>query len=324
MNGRPPSAGSYTKPYLSVSRQIALLRARGLDVPDDPKAEEYLSRIGYYRLSAYWYPFRAAPVDSSSQLSDTFKAGSSFKTAVDLYAFDKALRLQLLDALERIEIAIRTFIALQIGKHDPWAHRIPSLLHPRFAYQLQRSGRTLHADWLQKLDDKAASSKEEFADHFRRKYPRSPMPVWIAVELLDFGPLSHLLSGLRGRDQGEIAVKLGVSRANLLVSWVRSLAFVRNVCAHHARLWNRPLIEQPRLPAPGEIPLLEHLATSPYVNRRVYSALAVARYLLLAANPRTKWPIRLRDHIATFPRSQLVSIKTSGFPPDWDTLPLWQ
>lgn len=150
------------------------------------------------------------------------------------------------------------------------------------------------------------------------------MPIWIAVELLDFGPLSFMLSGLRRRDQGDIAQKLGVPRPALLTSWVRSLTFVRNVCAHHARLWNRPLIDQPKLPIMGEIPHLDHVATSPYGNLRIYSACAIARYLLMAVNPRTQWAQRLRDHLTTFPDSPHVSLKTSGFPVDWEKLPLWQ
>jgi len=125
----------YNKPYLSVSDQIVRLEDRGMTIPDRQKAEEYLSRIGYYRLSAYWYPFRAtAPtVDGTIQVLDTFKPSTSFKTVVDLYAFDKALRLHLLDALERIEISVRTSIALRLGVYDPLAHRNSSLLDGKFA-----------------------------------------------------------------------------------------------------------------------------------------------------------------------------------------------
>ena len=97
---------------------------------DTAKAAEYLSRLGYYRLSAYWYPFRQTSNSRQGQpgISETFKSGTRFKWATDLYAFDKALRLQLLDVLERIEVFVRTGVALRMGAHDPCAHRIARYL----------------------------------------------------------------------------------------------------------------------------------------------------------------------------------------------------
>jgi abortive infection bacteriophage resistance protein len=317
----------YSKPYLSVSDQIVRLEDRGMTIADRQKAEEYLSRIGYYRLSAYWYPFRAtAPtVDGTIQVLDAFKPRTSFKTVVDLYAFDKALRLHLLDALERIEIAVRTSIALRLGAYDPLAHRNSSLLDGNFAKLPDpRTGKPRHTEWLRKLDEKAKSSKEEFAVHFRTKYSGSHMPVWIAVELLDFGPLSHFLAGMRWADKQAIARQHGVPRPDLFVSWIRSLSVVRNVCAHHARLWNKPLVDQPRPPNVGEIPMLDHLMSSPYRNTRLYAACALARYVLHAVNPRSQWPLRLQEHLKTFPQSPHISLQASGFPTDWDQLPLWQ
>jgi abortive infection bacteriophage resistance protein len=85
----------YAKPYLSVADQVRLLERRGMVIADRPKTEEYLRRIGYYRLSAYWYPFRERRQDPSGKflIGDNFKPGTDFKTVVNLYAFDKALRL---------------------------------------------------------------------------------------------------------------------------------------------------------------------------------------------------------------------------------------
>jgi hypothetical protein len=172
----------YTKPYLTIPEQIALLERRGMAIPDRNKAEEYLGRLGYYRLSAYWVPFRESVVAANGTvtLQDRFKAGTSFKTVLDLYAFDKALRLQLLDVLERIEISMRTHIALQLGQFDPWAHRQPALLNRKFTALDPVTRKTKHSEWLSRLDDKEATSKEEFAVHFRAKYTASQMPVWVA------------------------------------------------------------------------------------------------------------------------------------------------
>jgi abortive infection bacteriophage resistance protein len=316
----------YTKPYLPVADQIALLEGRGMLVDDHAKAAEYLSRIGYYRLSAYFHPFRQRGVDGAgkSVLLDTYLPESRFQWAIELYAFDKGLRLQLLDVLERVEIFVRTGVALQIGTSDPWAHRRPDLLDRAFTTINPRTSRVPHTEWLARLDDKAVTSKEEFAVHFRSKYSTSHMPVWIAVELLDFGPLSIFLSGLRGRDIKAVALRCDVPRWDTFASWVRSLSVVRNTCAHHARVWNKPLVDQPRLPPAGLIPVLDHIAASPYGNRRLYAACAIARYLLLKINPRTKWSDRLKSHLRTFPTNKYISPRTMGFPDEWEQLELWK
>jgi abortive infection bacteriophage resistance protein len=48
----------YTKPFLTLDQQIALLLSRGLTIPDVNFAKDCLKNIGYYRLSGYWYPMR--------------------------------------------------------------------------------------------------------------------------------------------------------------------------------------------------------------------------------------------------------------------------
>lgn len=297
-----------------------------MTIPDPAKAEEYLQRIGYYRLSAYWYPFRAVAQqpDGSFALGDTFKAGTEFKHATDLYAFDKGLRLLAIDAIERIEISIRTEVALALGRNDPYAHRQVSFLDRNFTTPAPGYTDAKHTGWLQKLDERAATSKEEFAVHFRTKYPTSSMPIWMGVELLDFGPLSHFLAGMRYADLQIISRNYGGLRPHLIKSWARALCGVRNVCAHHARLWNKPLIDQPALPRQKELPELDHLVSGGVPNKRVYAALAVLQVLLKQANPRTKWADRLKAHMATFPNAPNIKIADAGFPPDWEKLPLWQ
>lgn len=138
---------SYTKPHLSHGNQLELLQGRGLEVTDTKAALSYLQRIGYYRLSAYWYPFRQSTTSTLNgkttvQILDTFRDGALFSNAVDLYVFDKKLRLLLLDALERIEINMRADIAHYLGKKDIYAHMKPYLLHGKFTQQITVSGDT--------------------------------------------------------------------------------------------------------------------------------------------------------------------------------------
>ena len=182
----------------------------------------------------------------------------------------------------------------------------------------------MHDKWLTKLDDRSDNSKEEFAAHFRTKYADSAMPIWIAVELLDFGPLSILLSGMRYSDLQTISKSYGGLAPHLIKSWARAINGVRNVCAHHARLWNKPLIEQPAMVKPGQYADLDHLSHAPGTNKRVYAAFAVMRALLREVNPRTKWADRLKEHVRSFPSAPNIGIADAGFPEGWQDLPLWK
>ncbi|BAZ19458.1 hypothetical protein NIES4073_03280 (plasmid) [Kalymmatonema gypsitolerans NIES-4073] len=303
---------AYQKPYLSVFDQLSQLKKRGIIVTDESQALDHLKQINYYRLSAYWYPFRAT---AHSQVQDNFKPDTHFQTIIDLYLFDKKLRLLMLDALESIEIALRTAVALQLGQHDPWAYRNPKYLDGKFVK------RNAHMKWLQQFDDKAKKSKEPFAEHFRSKYPSEDFPLWMGVELLDFGALSCLLNGMRYSDQRPIAYQYGIPRPELLTSWVWTLCFVRNVCAHHARLWNRSLVAQPKQPRSGEIQVLDHLDRNAYT--RFYAASAICRFMLTTIMPTSNWSDQLKAHISTFPQNSHVSFSASGFPHTWENESLW-
>ncbi len=290
-------------------------------ITDTAKTDEYLARIGYYRLSAYWYGFRV--IEPDGQAGDEFKLGTEFHSVVELYVFDKRLRLLMLDALERIEIVLRTDVALQLGAKAPFAHRDPAYLDRGFTRMNQGYRQSRHQAWIDRLNRLEADSKEEFAKHFRTKYAGSDFPIWIAVEMFEFGALSILLSGLAYADRRTIAARYGVTDAQMFTSWVRTLTGVRNVCAHHARLWNKPLVDQPRLPAPGALPLLDHLRANRQAQTRLYAAAAIAAFLLKTINPSSSWRDRFKALMADFPTNPHVTPQGSGLPAGWEQLPLW-
>lgn len=314
----------YTKPYLTLDQQVALLQGRGMGIQDVPKAKHYLQRLGYYRLSGYWYPFRQSQISTAGiTVLDAFRDGTEFRHAVDLYVFDKKLRLLMMDALERIEVAIRVDISSVLGAHDTFAHRKPNLLHGNFTKKNDpKTGNTYYADWLRRFDDLAVRSKEDFVVHFKNKYS-DPLPIWVATELWDYGLLSRFLSGINHNDLSAIAARYNVPRPELLASWIRSMNHVRNICAHHSRLWNRSPSDQPRIPRTGEIPMLDHLVTDKYAQVHMYAVAAVMQYVLRTINPSSQWKQRLKDHFATFPTAPGINVGQTGFPAGWENLPLW-
>ncbi|MFU8773361.1 MAG: Abi family protein, partial [Anaerolineales bacterium] len=143
------------KEWKSFNEQLAILKSRGLIVDDENAARNYLERIGYYRLSGYLYPFRelasAETKQSVNRRLDGFLEGSHFRDVVELYVFDKKLRLLALDALERIEMALRVDIAHLLGAQDIHAYENPACLHGHFSKQLLKKGphkgKTYHQLW---------------------------------------------------------------------------------------------------------------------------------------------------------------------------------
>jgi abortive infection bacteriophage resistance protein len=320
---------AYDKPYLSFEQQLALLKTRGLIVTDDAAALSCLQRIGYYRLSAYWYPLRRIGKSAGTggqplRRLDEFQPDSSFEQVLSLYVFDKRLRLLVLDAVERIEVALRVDVSYLLGARDPFAHSNPALLHGNFARKvIPASGRTRHQVWLERYRNVVSRSKEDFVRHYQQKYGE-PLPIWVAVELWEFGMLSTFYQGMKVDDASAIAAKYGLPGWQLMQSWLRSVNFVRNVAAHHSRLWNKNLIDQPKLPAPGQVRAFDVLLGRPAVGSRLFIVLCILLHFVRMASPNSGWPVRLRQHLESFPAGSRLSLADMGFPSDWRKHPLWQ
>ncbi|MDF1848566.1 MAG: Abi family protein [Parvibaculaceae bacterium] len=314
----------YKKPYLSITEQINLLKTRGMEISDQQKAERYLNHIGYYRLSAYWYPCREVDPSNEHVRLDAFKASTNFADVVDLYVFDKRLRLLFLDAIERIEVSLRTAIALEIGAASPWAYLDPKIYKKNFTVKPGVQSQSQFEKWKNKLSNQQVVSKESFVTHFSKKYPKSELPIWIAVELWDFGMLSKLLSGLDPKHSRAISNSYGVAqRPNLVPAWIRSLNIVRNICAHHARLWNRMSPFEVKSVHGDGISTLEHLRGDDVDRKRTYAAAAVMQFLMKEISSDSSWSNRLSALIETFPSTDHFRLSDAGFPENWKAESLW-
>ena len=164
---------------------------------DENEAVAALERNGYYRLSAYWFPFRKIV---SGVPSDNFLQNSSFEDAMELYRFDKELRILLMDVIERIEIATRVQIALVLGQRDTFAHENPAWFNHRFVSDIV-NGDTGYNKWIGRFNNMVDQSSEEFVTHHKNKYGQTAsLPIWIAIELWDFG-MTSILSIQRSQRQ---------------------------------------------------------------------------------------------------------------------------
>jgi abortive infection bacteriophage resistance protein len=320
---------SYSRPHLSFQGQLKLLKQRGLVVADDATALAWLRKLGYYRLSAYWYLFRQRTMVAQGQnriawqVDDVFQAGASFENAVSLYQFDKQLRLLVMDAIEQIEVAVRVYVAHHLGAQDTFAQENPALFDAKFTRAGRNSEPSDHQAWLTKLTQSTDRSKEDFVNHYKLKYG-VPLPIWVSIEVWDFGLLSRFYAGMKFADQAALAQHFGVSRPDVMVSWLRTINYLRNIAAHHSRLWNRNIVDQPKMPRPGEAPIFDAVRGEMTVER-VYPSLCVIAYLLEQDCPGSGWSRRLAEHLQAFPTlvAPPTDVKALGCPNGWRQHPFW-
>lgn len=324
----------YTKPWLSLEQQVQRLKDHGLLVPDDDHAQKVLAAIGYYRLTGYLYPFRESEpyVDDGGRtrirVLSGYRPGTELAWAEDIIDFDRRLRVLVLDGLERVEVAVRMRVGYVLGRTSAFAYEDPNCFTHSFVASVTdlRSPRpSAHVQWLQRVRTRQASSDEKFVEHFREKYD-DRMPVWALTEILELGQLSVLYRGMNQADAEELALAFGVPTKRLMASWLASLNYVRNVAAHHARLYNRKLQNAPSRPPIGQIPVLDHLRASEQAKQvyGTYNALAVLAYLLPSIDPHTDWVPRAATLLGEFPMHDSLTTASLGAPDGWNNLELWR
>lgn len=293
----------YTKPALTIDQQIAQLCNRGMDINDTPLTEHYLSQINYYRLTAYWLPFE------SDHTTHAFQPGTRFEQVLNLYIFDRELRLLVLDAIERIEVAVRTQLAYQLG------YSYGS--HPHLNSALFKKSWN-HCKNISQLQKEAQACKETFVQHLLAKYAEPLPPIWATVEILTLGQLSKWYANLKsGADRNLVGHIYDLDEINL-VSYLHHLSTVRNLCAHHSRLWNREFTFTFKLPRQRPRVLLGNF--NAHEPRRIYNNLVMLLYLMNLIAPGHHWRQRLLDML----NRHHIDPAHMGFPDDWSTRSIWR
>jgi abortive infection bacteriophage resistance protein len=293
----------YNKSFLDYQSQIALLKSRGMRFTDEPKALHLLENISYYRFSGYWYPLLA------DKRNHVFKPHSDFDAAFNLYKFDRELRMLINAELEKIEIAIRSKMAYIFSTaYDAfWIEDATLFTHT-----------PVHEATRNKIEEELHRSDEEFILSFKSKYSNPFPPSFILLEIASFGILSRLYSNLQsGRAKRDVAKAFGLPDV-VFASWLHSLVYIRNVCAHHARVWNRPMSIQPLFP--------RKTSNTWLINRqvgisKVFYTLSIILYLLNVVNPNHTFKQKLENLFLKYPNVDRMAM---GFPINWQTEPLWK
>ncbi|HIU17897.1 MAG TPA: Abi family protein [Candidatus Avidesulfovibrio excrementigallinarum] len=309
------------KPFMTYSALISLLERRGMVIDDHDRARRKLQDVGYYRLSGFWYPCRKFLNDTNGQRivsdvggtvlrrADDFLAGTTFNKVFALYLFDKSLRLLMLDALERVEICLRSLVAHEMGSHDPYAYTSTTFINPK--WRIPKAGKTLSVwdAWSQKLTAQLADSREDCICWYRAEH--HDIPIWVSVQIWEFGTLSKYVSMLNGRYQNAVCKEICSGlRPKDLNNWLHALNLLRNRCAHHNRIWNQSSMP---LSFPQSIDYFAQNA--PLVDTtRLAGLIAVLWFLIRRMGPASTWLNRVETTLNSMPAGlPNCNMKALGF-----------
>jgi abortive infection bacteriophage resistance protein len=293
---------NYTDKPLSFQQQIALLKSNGLSFTDESKALHTLQQISYFRLKSYLMPLM------DDKVLHTFKNGATFEQAYTLYKFDSRLRKLIAGELEKIEISIRTQMAYTLSDEVDiyW-----------FADDANFVSATKHAGLIAGLQSELDRTDDDQILLFKHKYNDAFPPAWMTMEVTSFGTLSMLYKLLKpSLTKRKVANYYGVSDS-VFESWLHSIVYVRNICAHHSRLWNKTLRIRPLFPRKVNGTFI----SAPVRSDRLYYVLCIIQHLLLKINPNTTFSSRLKTLFAEFPDADTSAM---GFPKNWDKETLWK
>ncbi len=309
------------KPFLPYVDLVTLLAQRGMNIEDTDSAKREIARLGYYRLSGFWYPARKFSRDDAGlkltcphtrkpvRLED-FQVGTQFARAVELYRFDKALRLLMLDAIESIEVHLKTVVAHELGRNDEMAYTSASYIEPKWTVSNPGFPSSKWDSWRirqqKKLDD---CSEECFISH---RLKNRSIPFWVAVEAWDFGTLSVYFQMLKRKPQGWVLARLGLADVRAFTSWLKELNTLRNRCAHHTRIWNQSSSNVLGFPAAD--PYFHALNLNSSALKRLYGLIAVVWLLLQRIEPQSQWIREVADVIDSKPAMPGCSFVAMGFP----------
>jgi abortive infection bacteriophage resistance protein len=279
------------KPPTTYNQQLEKLRSRGCQFSDISLCETILSRINYYRLSAYFLPFKKA--------DGNYLPGTDFNAVYQIYEFDRKLRNLLFAAIEEVEIYLRAKFAYY------HAHKYGVLGYLDAA---NYNTRHQHDKFKELIKTEIKNNRKVlFVQHHIDNYG-GQFPIWVITELFTFGMLSYFYGDLPTLDQKQIAKDLFGTIPKNLVSWLRCCTDLRNICAHYGRLYFRIFTA-----IPANLPGLEKNA-----ERRLFGAVLALKALYPDKN---KWDTEIHSALCSLIKtySPVIRLDHIGFPFDWSS-----
>jgi abortive infection bacteriophage resistance protein len=319
----------YTKAPLTSAAIVAKLQQQGLAVSNPATVGALLERISYFRVRGYLFPY--FDLVGSSPVLKAFKAGANIEQALQMYGFDEGLRALIFDLMPQLEIALRTVldsVMSHTAGHCFW------YLQPQW---FAKGKHPTHV--ISTLNGAFCKSAEKYADHYRDTYynEQSGMfknmpPFWVISELSTFGQIKDFFENLKEDASPFPATTLpkstvldkmaqrrfGAKHFRDLAKWVHMLRDVRNVCAHHGRLWNKNFLAPPSIQSFVSKPFPPVAGST----NSIYAALVVVRIMCKAIGISDSIKPELTRLFSQFPEAALHKV-SMGMPLDWDADSVW-
>lgn len=303
----------YEKKVITALEQVNKLKNRGLLIKDIDLSSKYLHNISYYRLRAYTYPFQNNEDGSEHEF---IRNDISFDDIIDIYCFDRRLRSLIFNAIEKIEISLRSKLALiySVDKDDAFWFMNKNLYYTEEKFYEINSI----------IKKEVNRSREDFIKHYFDKYTEPILPPsWMTLETVSMGTLSKILKYLKKSDKSikSIVKEYGLYKVDIFITWIHGLATLRNICAHHGRLWNRRFVVTLNYPNNTDYDFMGQEEYSKIRDNKLFAYLSIILYLLNVISPSSSF----RDNLISLikERPKLIDLKDMGFPNDWKTFTLW-
>ena len=291
----------------TIEEQIQLLKDRGMIFRDEKQAFHDLQNISYYRLKGYWWDMQ------EDQRAHKFSQNTYFESVIERYNFDRRFRLILFDAIERIEISLRTKMIyyLSISYGETW-YRNEDLF----------VGIEKYKDHNEHLNREFNYSKEIFIKSHKRKHPGVDAEAWKILEIVSIGTLSKLYKNLKHQlpEKSIIAKEMGLNLHSELSSWLEAIVYLRNIIAHHSRLWSRNMVKRPIVKINNPIGVWFENSIKDVQKKKPFMIISSMIYLCNRITPNHQIKDRIINLINNNPN---VPIYKLGFLNDWDSEPLW-
>lgn len=291
----------------TIEEQIDLLESREMLFRDIAKAPHFLANISYYRLKGYWWEMQEDFEDH------IFQEDVYFEDVIDLYNFDRHFRLIVFNAIERIEIALRTKLIyhMSLSYGAEW-YLDETHFHSKYHFD----------EFIEKIEKDIEQSSEEFIVKHYDNHPDEEPESWKALEVITLNTLSKLYNNIKPQlpEKSKIANEFGLNSNKDLSSWLRTITFIRNLIAHHSRLWNRVMVNKYSWPNNSRFPLLSYFPDEER-RKKIFPILSAIIYMNDIISPGNNLKQELFGLVNQFPNTPLYKM---GFPPKWKEEPIFK